>query len=122
MQLGFIGAGEITSSIVTGLSSSGITATPYGCPLAILLSLIGLPIVSKEYRSRPVTRSSRPFRHNRDRCEAFSCARCSFGIAFPVQSSGYQPCLGALAAEIIRTCTACCAIARAVPLPSTAKR
>ena len=53
MQLGFIGAGEITSSIVTGLSSSGITAhSIWLSPL----SLMDLPIVSKEYRSRPVTR------------------------------------------------------------------
>jgi len=56
MQLGFIGTGEITSSIVTGLSSSGVTGYYICCPLAILLSLRSLrdePIVSREYRSRP---------------------------------------------------------------------
>ena len=42
---------------------------------------------------------SRSFRHNRDRCEAFSCARCSFGIAFRSRSSGYQPCLSAHTAK-----------------------
>jgi len=39
MQLGFIDTGEITSSIVIGLSSSGVTGYYICCPLAILLWL-----------------------------------------------------------------------------------
>ena len=41
MQLGFIGTGEITSSMVTGLSSSGVAGYSICCSLAILLSLMG---------------------------------------------------------------------------------
>ena len=51
MQLGFIGTGEITSSIVNGQARLAPQPTPSGCPLAILLSLISWPAVSGAYLS-----------------------------------------------------------------------
>jgi pyrroline-5-carboxylate reductase len=56
MQLGFIGTGEITSSIVTGLSSSGVTAHSIWLSPRNSAIAKGVPMVSVEYPSRPVTR------------------------------------------------------------------
>ena len=56
MQLGFIGTGEITSSIVTGLSSSGVTAHSVWLSPRNSAIANGLANRFREYRSRSVTR------------------------------------------------------------------
>ena len=102
MQLGFIGTGEITSSIVTGLSSSGVTAhsiwlSPRNSAIANGLAnrCKGISVASSNQEvldhSDTIVIAVRPS----------AAARRSFGIAFPSQSSGYQPSLGALAAELV---------------------
>jgi len=123
MQLGFIGTGEITSSIVTGLNSSGVTA--HTIWLSPRNSAIANGLVNR-FRGISVASCNQEVL---DHCDTIVIAVRPSAARDVLAELRFRPdhqvislvsalslrSLSELAAPAVR-------IARAVPLPSTAKR